>query len=145
VAYIFHESELPSLISEVPGRERIFFVNQELAKTDDMLAGVMHYKKGAASPYHLHKNCEHFYFFIDGKAQVETEQGIRLVGPGDMVFIPAEEKHRLRALEPLFISSGRRPIVSRQRFWKALMRICAGIARTARFGFRPDERTFRCH
>jgi hypothetical protein len=64
MAYIFHESELPSLISEVPGRERIFFVNQELAKTDDMLAGVMHYKKGAASPYHLHKNCEHFYFII---------------------------------------------------------------------------------
>jgi len=111
MAYIFHESELPSLNSEVPGRERIFFVNQELAKTDDMLAGVMHYKKGAASPYHLHKNCEHFYFIIDGKAQVETEQGI----------------------------------VSRQRFWKALMRTCAGIARTARFGFRPDERTFRCH
>ena len=54
MAYIFHENELPSLISEVPGRERIFFVNQELAKTDDMQAGVMHYKKGAASPYHLH-------------------------------------------------------------------------------------------
>ena len=102
MAYIFHESELPSLLSEVPGRERIFFVNQELAKTDDMLAGVMHYSKGAASPYHLHKNCEHFYFIIDGKAQVETEQGVRPVGPGDMVFIPAEEKHRLRALEPLF-------------------------------------------
>ena len=50
MAYIFHESELPSLNSEVPGRERIFFVNQELAKTDDMLAGVMHYQKGAASP-----------------------------------------------------------------------------------------------
>jgi mannose-6-phosphate isomerase-like protein (cupin superfamily) len=67
-----------------------------------MLAGVMHYKKGAASPYHSHKNCEHFYFIIEGKAQVETEQGVRPVGPGDIVFIPAEEKHRLRALEPLF-------------------------------------------
>ena len=31
MAYIFHENELPSLISEVPGREQIFFVNQELA------------------------------------------------------------------------------------------------------------------
>jgi mannose-6-phosphate isomerase-like protein (cupin superfamily) len=102
MAYLFHENELPSLISEVPGRERIFFVNQELANLDDMLAGVMHYKKGAASPYHLHKNCEHFYFIINGKAQVETEEGIRPVGPGDMIFIPAEEKHRLRALEPLF-------------------------------------------
>jgi mannose-6-phosphate isomerase-like protein (cupin superfamily) len=27
---------------------------------------------------------------------------MRPVGPGDMIFIPAEEKHRLRALEPLF-------------------------------------------
>jgi len=26
-------------------------------------------------------------------------------GAGDMIFIPAEEKHRLRAQEPLFISS----------------------------------------
>ena len=50
MAYIFKETELPSLISVVPGRERIFFVNQELASIDDMLAGVMHYKKGAASP-----------------------------------------------------------------------------------------------
>ena len=39
MAYIFKETELPSLISVVPGRERIFFVNQELAKIDDMLKG----------------------------------------------------------------------------------------------------------
>src|ERR1700722_11602377 len=102
MAYIFKESELPSLVSVVPGRERIFFVNQELASIDDMLAGVMHYKKGAASPLHLHKNCEHFYFIISGKATVESDEGIRPVGAGDLIFIPAEEKHRLRATEPLF-------------------------------------------
>jgi mannose-6-phosphate isomerase-like protein (cupin superfamily) len=39
---------------------------------------------------------------MDGKAQVETEEGNRPVGPGDIIFIPAEEKHRLRALESLF-------------------------------------------
>ena len=103
MAYIFHESELPSLISEVPGRERIFFVNQELAKTDDMLAGVMHYQKGAASPYHLHKNCEHFYFIIDGKAQVETEQGIRPVGPGDMVFHSGRRKAQAARARTTFL------------------------------------------
>jgi mannose-6-phosphate isomerase-like protein (cupin superfamily) len=102
MAYIFNEGELPSLVSVVPGRERIFFVNQELAGIDDMLAGVMHYKKGAASPLHLHKNCEHFYFIISGKATVESDEGVRPVGPGDLIFIPAEEKHRLRATEPLF-------------------------------------------
>ena len=50
MAYIFKEDELPSLIDAKAARERIFFVNQELANIDDMLAGVMHYKKDAASP-----------------------------------------------------------------------------------------------
>ncbi len=102
MAYIFHENELPRLVSTVPGRERIFFVSKEISNINHMLAGVMHYKKGAASPYHMHKNCEHFYFMIDGKATVESEEGVTEVGPGDMIFIPAEEKHRLRATEPRF-------------------------------------------
>ena len=103
MAYIFHEDELPKLVSVVPGRERTFFVNKELTKIDDMLAGIMRYEKGACSPYHLHKNCEHFYFIMEGKGSVETEEGIRDVGAGDMIFIPAENKHRLRATQtPLF-------------------------------------------
>jgi mannose-6-phosphate isomerase-like protein (cupin superfamily) len=102
MAYIFHEDDLPRLVSTVPGRERVFFVSKELTKVDAMLAGIMRYKKGAASPYHFHKNCEHFYFMMEGRATVETEEGVREVGPGDMVFIPAEEKHRLRAVDPLF-------------------------------------------
>jgi mannose-6-phosphate isomerase-like protein (cupin superfamily) len=99
MAYIFHEDQLPRLISVTPGRERTFFVNQELAKIDDMLAGVMHYKPNASSPFHLHENCEHFYFIIEGRGTVETPDGVRDVGPGDMVFIPPEAKHRLRATE----------------------------------------------
>ncbi|HEX9876666.1 MAG TPA: cupin domain-containing protein [Gammaproteobacteria bacterium] len=102
MAYIFHQDDLPRLLSVVPGRERVFFVSKELADVDAMLAGIMYYKKGASSPYHLHKNCEHFYFIFDGKATVETEEGTNDLGPGDLVFIPAEEKHRLRATEPLF-------------------------------------------
>src|ERR1039457_6570622 len=102
MAYVFKENELPSLIDAKAARERIFFVNQELANTDDTLAGVMHYKKGAASPLHLHKNCEHFYFIIDGSARVEADAGLRPVGPGDMIFTPAEQKPRRRAPEPLF-------------------------------------------
>ncbi len=102
MAYIFHQDELPKLLSVVPGRERVFFVNKELAGMDDMLAGIMRYKKGAASPYHLHENCEHFYFVMDGAGTVETPDGVREVGAGDLVFIPAEDKHRLRATEGLF-------------------------------------------
>ena len=102
MAYIFHQDELPKLVSVVPGRERVFFVNKELAGMDDMLAGIMRYKKGAASPYHLHENCEHFYFIMDGTGTVETPDGVREVKAGDLVFIPAEDKHRLRATEALF-------------------------------------------
>lgn len=102
MAYIFNEDELPKLVSVVPGRERTFFVNKELTNIDDMLAGVMHYKKGAASPYHFHTNCEHFYFIMEGSGIVDTPDGSRKVGPGTMVFIPAEEKHRLRATDDLF-------------------------------------------
>lgn len=102
MAYIFHQDQLPRLVAEVPGRERTFFVNKELAHIDDMLAGVMRYVKGAASPYHYHEVCEHFYFIMEGTGTVETEEGVRDVGPGTMVFIPAETRHRLRATEPLF-------------------------------------------
>ena len=102
MAYIFHQDELPRLVSVTPGRERVFFVSKELAGIDDMLAGIMRYRKGASSPYHYHENCEHFYFMIDGTATVETPEGVRNVKSGDMVFIPAEEKHSLRATESLF-------------------------------------------
>jgi len=102
MAYVFHQDEMPSLVSTVPGRERIFFVSKELTETDAMLAGIMYYKKGAASPYHCHANCEHFYFIFEGDATVETEEGVKPVGPGTMIFIPADEKHRLRAITDLF-------------------------------------------
>lgn len=103
MAYVFQEDKLPKLISEVPGRVRIFFVNKELAATDDILAGVMHYDERGHSPYHYHENCEHFYFIIDGKASVTTAEGTRSLKSGDMVFIPAEARHSLKSVDgPLF-------------------------------------------
>lgn len=102
MAYIFRQDELPRLVAEVPGRERTFFVDKELTHTDDMLAGVMKYDQGASSPYHYHETCEHFYFIIEGEGTVETPEGIEPVGPGTMVFIPAEARHRLRSKTPLF-------------------------------------------
>ena len=102
MAYIFNENDLPKLLSAAPGRERVFFVSRELTNMSDMLAGIMRYEKGAASPLHFHENCEHFYFIMEGRGTVETEEGVRDVGPGDMIFIPAEDRHRLRAVDPLF-------------------------------------------
>ena len=102
MAYIFHQDDLPRLISTVPGRERIYFANKELADQEHMLAGVMYYTHDASSPYHFHENCEHFYLIIDGAAEVQTEDGLTPVKAGDLAFFPAEAKHRLSATEPLF-------------------------------------------
>lgn len=102
MAYIFHQDELPRMISVVPGRERTFFVSPELAGIDDLLAGVIRYGKDVSSPLHFHINCEHFYFILEGEGTVESDQGIREVKVGDLIFIPAEEKHRLRAKDSLF-------------------------------------------
>lgn len=99
MAYLFHQDDLPKMVSVAPGRERIFFVSPELADTDALLAGIIRYKKGTASPYHFHENCEHFYFFLEGAGTVVTEAGETPIQPGTLVFIPAEEKHRLRASE----------------------------------------------
>ena len=99
MAYIFHQDQLPKLVSVGPGRERILFVNKELTNIDDMLAGVVYYTANVSSPFHLHENCEHFYFIIEGEGALETPDGVRPVAPGDMVFIPPEAKHRLRATD----------------------------------------------
>ena len=57
---MFKEGDLPSLMNSKQARESRVLVNKELANIDDMLAGVMHFKDGAAFALHLHKNCEHF-------------------------------------------------------------------------------------
>ena len=77
MAYIFNENELPKLVSTVPGRERVFFVSKELTNVNDMLAGIMRYAKGAASPYHFHNNCEHLYFMTEGQPTVEPPEGLK--------------------------------------------------------------------
>ena len=102
MAYVFHQDELPALVSVVPGRERTFFVNKELTKIDDMLGGVMRYKPGATSPMHYHENCEQFNVFFEGTGTMETEEGIRPVGPGTVVFMPEFQKHRLKSDTDLF-------------------------------------------
>ena len=92
MAYIFHQDQLPRLEGATGGRVRTFFVNKELAKIDDMLVGVMTYTKGTASPLHYHEVCEHFYFIMEGNAQVETPEGIQPVGPG-MMSLPGIAGH----------------------------------------------------
>ena len=96
MGYVFDEETLPKLVAAKPGRERIFFVNPELARHRDFLTGVLRYADGR-SPYHFHTGCEHFYLLLEGAATLRTEQGEQPVGAGTLVFIPEGEKHQLVA------------------------------------------------
>ncbi|MFQ5691755.1 MAG: cupin domain-containing protein [Nitrospinota bacterium] len=97
MGYSVHESELERLVSERPGRERVFFVSRERAGTDDFLAGVLTYQPGVRSPYHFHQGCEHFQLVLEGKGVVVTEKGEFPVGPGTLVFIHEGDRHQMRA------------------------------------------------
>jgi mannose-6-phosphate isomerase-like protein (cupin superfamily) len=100
VGYVFDRETLPKLVAVTPGRERIFFVNPDLAGHRDFLIGVLHYEDGRGrSPYHFHTGCEHFYLLLEGAATLVTEEGERPVRAGQLVFIPEREKHQLIATE----------------------------------------------
>ena len=104
MAYIFHEDELPRLVSAVPGRERTFFVNKELTKIDDMLAGsdALRERSGRASALPRELRALLFVYRRTTEPSSPKKEFVT-IGPGDLVFIPAEEKHRLRATKsPLF-------------------------------------------
>jgi mannose-6-phosphate isomerase-like protein (cupin superfamily) len=96
MGYVFDEETLPRLVAAKPGRERIFFVNPELAGHRDFLTGVLRYADGR-SPYHFHTGCEHFYLLLEGEATLRTEGGEQPVRAGTLVFIPEREKHQLVA------------------------------------------------
>lgn len=96
MGYVFDQATLPRLVSVTPGRERIFFVNPELAGHDAFLAGMLRYEKGR-SPYHFHTGCEHFYLLLEGEATLVMEAGRRRVRAGHLVFIPEDERHQLIA------------------------------------------------
>jgi mannose-6-phosphate isomerase-like protein (cupin superfamily) len=96
MGYAFDQETLPKLVSVTPGRERVFFVSQELAGHDAFLSGVLRYDKGR-SPYHFHTGCEHFYLLLKGEATLVTETGRQRIHAGHLVFIPEDEKHQLVA------------------------------------------------
>jgi mannose-6-phosphate isomerase-like protein (cupin superfamily) len=96
MGYVFDQEKLPKLVAVTPGRERIFFVNTELAGHRGFLAGVLRYDDGH-SPYHYHEGCEHFYLVLEGEGTLVTEEGRRQLRPGHLVFIPDKERHQMVA------------------------------------------------
>lgn len=51
----------------------------------------------ASSDFHFH-DCDEWWIITEGIARVFSDSGEIQVGPGDMVFTPAGESHRIEAM-----------------------------------------------
>jgi mannose-6-phosphate isomerase-like protein (cupin superfamily) len=47
--------------------------------------------------WHLHKNSDELFYVIEGKLFVDLEDRIEEIGPGQMITIPKNVRHRTRA------------------------------------------------
>jgi quercetin dioxygenase-like cupin family protein len=108
-SYYFDQDKLQALVDAGKIRIRTFWVNKEtgLSNSWDMQAGLMTYLPHAYAPRHRHNRTTtnqegsvHFYMIFEGTATVDDDAGKTLpLGPGDLVLIPCEEWHQLKATE----------------------------------------------
>ena len=79
------------------------WVRQGLLFTEAVRGGPLVWPVGASSLYgdplgpirHVHDDAEEYYFFLSGSCLVEIAGEERVVGPGDLVHIPANAPHNL--------------------------------------------------
>lgn len=53
---------------------------------------------GGQAYAHAHPNNEQAFFVLKGKAEVEIEGEVQIVGPADFIFIPPGKRHRVTSL-----------------------------------------------
>ena len=64
-------------------------------RTEAMEVLLERYPKGLIFPVYQHKECEQFYLFLEGEAQVTAGDQSRRVGKGAVVYIPRNTNHRV--------------------------------------------------
>lgn len=96
-------------LSQVPKQSRVssFFTGEpitaqpiateQMGKTLDM--ALVNFGKGVRTKLHTHPTSDQVLIATAGKGRVATEQKELVVEPGDIVFIPAGEKHYHGATE----------------------------------------------
>lgn len=67
--------------------------------------GMLEFEPGFECAYHSHDGAEEIFLFLRGKCQITVEEEVADVDAGEIVIVPAEHKHKLKALgdEPLLM------------------------------------------
>ena len=112
--YFFNRETLRALSDASGGRVRRFCAESSvklldgsrLTPTNAIQAGEMHYKRGGASPYHMHKGTDanpdgpaHCYMTFKGRGKVDVGETSQVIEPGTLVYFPSGVPHKLNAYE----------------------------------------------
>ncbi len=71
---------------------------REIVRSPGLSVGVYLLPRGAADPQRPHDEDE-VYHVVRGRARFEREGRIEEVGPGSVLFVPAQERHRFLDVE----------------------------------------------
>jgi mannose-6-phosphate isomerase-like protein (cupin superfamily) len=52
---------------------------------------------GSSTQRHYHRLSEEFYFILEGQAEMEIDEHLSLVNPGDAILIPPGAWHQIKA------------------------------------------------
>ncbi len=70
----------------------------EFIRADSMSIGIYHLAAGSDDPQIPH-NEDEVYFVISGRAMLRGGNEDTELGPGSIVFVPANEKHRFHTIQ----------------------------------------------
>ncbi len=76
-----------SEIRELLAHRNSCIVNQSLAEA--------RLPVGGKTLAHYHPKCEEIYYMLEGTAQMQVEDDVRDVGPGDAIAIPPGARHQI--------------------------------------------------
>lgn len=88
---LLHEPEIP-MIDVVWGRTKVLVGKGETADSDRFMFKITEYMPSHAHDWHDHPQDEVIYV-LSGRGFTELADGKQEIGPGDMVFVPANVRH----------------------------------------------------
>jgi len=86
-------ADLPRLTSTRDTRDRVDLVNEALFGTDSVKADRITYHSGDTAAAHYHRDCEHFFFVLEGRGVLHAGGSYEDLGPGDVALVERDEVH----------------------------------------------------
>jgi mannose-6-phosphate isomerase-like protein (cupin superfamily) len=93
MAKVVSFTDLPRLHSTRDSRDRIDLVTEDLFGTSVLKADRITYHPGDTAAAHYHRDCKHFFFVMEGRGVLHTDDEVIDLGPGDVGTCPL--KYRL--------------------------------------------------